>query len=164
MTTFHLDEGHLRTREEARVLARDVLAPVAHRGTPGRVNRELVRALGTSGLLPRLFPSGGTVSAVELCLLREGLAMECPEAETALALQGLGSYPVLLGGSRELAERWMPRVADGTAVAAIALSEPEAGSDAAAIALRADRCSRARPRTRAPGASRPSSSPATRRA
>lgn len=126
-------------------LARGALAEAAGRGEPGRVNRGLVRALGELGLTPRLFPAayGGTsgkpVSAVELCVLREALATGSTEAETALALQGLGSYPILLAGSPELKARWLPEVASGAAVAAFALSEPDAGSDAGAVALTAER-------------------------
>jgi alkylation response protein AidB-like acyl-CoA dehydrogenase len=61
------------------------------------------------------------------------------EAETALALQGLGSYPILQSGDPDQVDRWIPRVIAGDAVAAFALSEPGAGSDAAALSLRADR-------------------------
>ncbi|HZQ77351.1 MAG TPA: acyl-CoA dehydrogenase family protein [Acidimicrobiia bacterium] len=133
-----VDEG------EVRRLAREVFAPLAAAGTPGRVNRPLVRALGETGLLARLFPTalGGTagagVSAAELCRLREGLARECTAAETALALQGLGTYPLVQSGSEALAGRVVPAVARGEAVAAFALSEPGAGSDAAALELAAD--------------------------
>ncbi len=106
--------------------------------------------MGQLGLLPRLFPgisggsgvSGGSLSreaaATDLCILRESLATQSTEAETALALQGLGSYPVLQSGQQEIVRRWMPAVAAGDAVAAFALTEPEAGSDAAALALRAE--------------------------
>src|SRR5436190_23018229 len=129
---------------KVRRLAREVLAPLAAAGTPGRVNRPLVRALGETGLLGRLFPTplGGTggdgVSANELCRLREALARECTEAETALALQGLGTYPVVQSGSGDLARRLVPAVARGEAVAAFALSEPGAGTDAAALTLAAE--------------------------
>ena len=130
--------------EEIRALARDRLAAVARRGTPGRVNRDLVRELGACGLLPSLFPErlGGSanddVSATTLCRLRENLARESTEAETALALQGLGAYPIVQSGAAHLAERWIPPVATGHAVAAFALTEPDAGSDAAALQLRAE--------------------------
>jgi alkylation response protein AidB-like acyl-CoA dehydrogenase len=112
-------------------------------GRPGRVNRPLVRALGEHGLLARLLPAGpdpagASVSAMELCLLREALATESTEAETALALQGLGAHPIAAGGSAALRRRWLPEVAAGRAVAAFALSEPDAGSDAAALELRAE--------------------------
>ncbi len=131
--------------DEARTIARDVLAPLAHHSTPGEIDRELIAALGSSGLLPQLFPDthGGTqpgeVSAMVLCLLREAIATESAEAETALALQGLGAYPILQSARADVAQRWIPGVASGGIVPAFALTEPDAGSDAAALSLRADR-------------------------
>lgn len=108
----------------------------------GAVNRPLLAALGEHGLLRGLF--GGApdepardAAALQLCLLRETLATVTTEAETALALQGLGSYPILQSGSPSLVERWIPAVVAGTAVAGFALSEPGAGSDAAALSLAA---------------------------
>ena len=128
--------------EEVRGLARGADLPTATGPGAGRVNRALVRSLAECGLLLRLFPDvaddGGRISAVELCVLREGLAMESTEAETALAMQGLGAYPILQSGSPELAAEWIPRVASGEAVAAFALTEPEHGSDAGALELRAE--------------------------
>jgi acyl-CoA dehydrogenase len=121
--------------ERARRLGHNVFAPIAERGEPGRLNRELVKALGDEGLLELVFDG----TAVELCELREGLAHGSTEAETALALQGLGGYPILQAASPEIRETWLPRLSSGEAVAAFALSEPEAGSDAAALALRAER-------------------------
>jgi acyl-CoA dehydrogenase len=119
--------------EQARRLGHEVFAPIAERGEPGRLNRPLVKALGDEGLLELVFAG----SAVELCQLREGLAHGCTEAETALALQGLGGYPILKSARPEVRDEWLPRLTSGQAVAAFALSEPEAGSDAAALALRA---------------------------
>jgi acyl-CoA dehydrogenase len=121
--------------ERARRLGHEVFAPLAARGEPGRLNRSLVRALGEQGLLELVFAG----SAVELCELREGLAHGCTEAETALALQGLGGYPILSRGQPALRDEWIPRLAGGEAVPAFALSEPEAGSDAANLTLRAKR-------------------------
>ncbi|MFG2621990.1 acyl-CoA dehydrogenase family protein [Streptomyces sp. NPDC048507] len=116
-----------------RTLSRERLRPLAEKGEPGRVNRPLLAALGELGLLERVFASG----ALELCLLRESLAYGCTEAETALALQGLGAHPVLAAGSPAQRERWLPGVREGRLVAAFALSEPGAGSDAAALELEA---------------------------
>jgi acyl-CoA dehydrogenase len=124
---------HDELLERARRLGHEVFRPLAEAGEPGRVNRPLVRALGEHGLLERLFEG----SAVSLCVLREGLAHGCTEAETALALQGLGGYPILRQARPALRDEWIPRLAAGEAVAAFALSEPEAGSDAASLALRA---------------------------
>jgi acyl-CoA dehydrogenase len=120
--------------EETRRLAEAELRPIADRGRLCRVNRDLVRALARHGLLGRLFP---TVSATDLCVIREALATACTEAETAFALQGLGAYPILLAGPPALRDHWIPRVADGSAVAAFALTEAEAGSDVSALSLRA---------------------------
>ncbi|MDT9695159.1 acyl-CoA dehydrogenase family protein [Streptomyces sp. P17] len=117
-----------------RLLAAERLRPLAEKGEPGQVNRPLVAELGSLGLLPRLFTSG----ALDLCLMRESLAYACTEAETALALQGLGAHPVHAHGTPAQRAHWLPRVGEGTAVAAFALSEPGAGSDAAALSLAAD--------------------------
>jgi acyl-CoA dehydrogenase len=138
------DSDQARTLEEVARIARDTLAPIADRGAPGRVNRELIRALSDASLLARVFPESvggaeaGQVSAVELCLLREALARECVEAETALAMQALGAYPILQSGTATAIQRWVPGVCRGELVAAFALTEPDAGSDAAALALRAE--------------------------
>ncbi len=133
MTAFSLEPAQLAWCAELRTLAARRLRPLAEKGEPGRVNRALVAELGTLGLLPRLFTSG----ALDLCLMRESLAHACTEAETALALQGLGAHPVHAHGTPAQRDRWLPRVSEGTAVAAFALSEPGAGSDAAALALTA---------------------------
>ena len=131
--------------DQVREIARTQLRPVAHAGAPGRVNRPLVQALADTGLLPQLFPErlGGTssdeVSATTLCRLRETVALESTEAETALALQGLGAYPIVQSAQPAIAQHWIPQVAAGEAVAAFALTEPDAGTDAAALSLRADR-------------------------
>ncbi len=136
---LHLSEEQRALYEHVRELAAGELAVVASCGhAPGRVNRPLVRALAEHGLLDRLFPAGDEVSAIELCLIREALARSCTAAETAFALQGLGAHPIARAGSPQLRDRWIPRVAGGTAVAAFALTEPDAGSDPAALSLRAE--------------------------
>jgi alkylation response protein AidB-like acyl-CoA dehydrogenase len=142
---FALGPDQERLIEETRRVAGEVLAPVAAAGEPGRVNRPLVRALGEEGLLARLFPKrvGGSadrdVSALELSLLREGLAQGSTEAETALAMQGLGGYPILQSGRESVVMRWVPAIIRGDAVAAFALTELGAGSDAGALKLPATR-------------------------
>ena len=114
---FALGAAQERLVAEVRDLAREVLAPLAAAGRPGRVNRALVRALGEHGLLARLLPTdpdpagpgpaGPGASAMELCLLREALATESTGAETALALQGLGAHPIAAAGSPALRRRWL---------------------------------------------------------
>jgi acyl-CoA dehydrogenase len=142
---FSLTADQAQFLEDMRTLAREILTPIATQGTPGRVNRALLRSLGEHGVLPRLFPrSGGgsgeeRISATELCLVREGLAQGSTEAETAVAMQGLGGYPILQSGSEALVDRYVRPIARGDAVGAFAITEPEHGTDAGAIELRADR-------------------------
>ena len=137
---FQLSAAERDLLRETRRVAEETLEPIARAGVEGRVNRELVHALEANGLLGRLFPpEGGLPSAFELCLLREGLAGACTDAENALALQGLGAYPIIRFGSSDLVSRYVTPVARGEAVAGFALTEPAAGTDAAAIELEAAR-------------------------
>src|SRR5207253_6071630 len=128
---------------DATAVARKV-APIAASGEEGRVNRRLIRAIADEGLLPRLFPGraggsrDGEVSAVDLCVVREALARESTLAENAVAIQTLGAYPIVLAASEEMAARYVGPVARGEAVAAFALTEPSAGTDAGALSLRAE--------------------------
>jgi acyl-CoA dehydrogenase len=144
MSPFELDAAQREFAGWVREVGESRLAPIADSGEPGRVNRDLLKAMGELGLLARLFPgvADGQVTreaaALDLCLLRESLAGVSTEAETALALQGLGTYPVLQSGTTDQVARWVPAVAAGDAVAAFALTEPDAGSDAAALQLSAE--------------------------
>jgi alkylation response protein AidB-like acyl-CoA dehydrogenase len=155
MTAFSLEPAQLAWCAELRALAAERLHPLADKGEPGHVNRALVAELGSLGLLGRLFTSG----ALDLCLMRESLAYACTEAETALALQGLGAHPVHAYGTEAQRARWLPRVTAGTAIAAFALSEPGAGSDAAALELRAEAEAAAQD-DRTPAATAPAAGPA----
>jgi acyl-CoA dehydrogenase len=125
-----------------RRIATEQLAPIARRGPEGRVSRDVMQALASEGLLGLLFPLGGNdreqATAETICLLREAVAYSCTPAEVAISMQGIGGYPVLQSGRPDHLERWIPAMRDGSAVAAFALTEPEAGSDAAALQLRAE--------------------------
>lgn len=140
----HLDADQRELLAETKELATSAFAPIAAAGDEGRINRPLMRALAEHGLLGRLFRQDDDgwrpdVSALDLCLIREGLARGSTAAETAFAVQGLGTFPLLQSGRREAVEEWMPRIASGETVAGFALTEPQAGSDVASLALRADR-------------------------
>ena len=104
--------------------------------------RALVAALGAGDWLRHAVPaSHGGVSATldsrSLCIIRETLARHEGLADFAFAMQGLGSGAISIAGNDEQRARYLPRVAAGTAIAAFALSEPEAGSDVAAMSLAA---------------------------
>jgi len=105
--------------------------------------RALVRALGAAGWLRHAVAGrehGGAGDAIDtrsICLVRETLARHSGLADFAFAMQGLGSGAISLHGSPAQKARWLPQVARGEAIAAFALSEPDAGSDVAALACSA---------------------------
>jgi len=142
-----LDESHRRLATEARDWGNAHLAKAAHPTDRAGVDarcRELVAALGRGGLLRHCLRAadGGVAQdfdARSICLLRESLAWWDGLADFAFAMQGLGSAPLSLAGADALRARYLPRIAQGTAIAAFALSEPEAGSDAAAMQTSARR-------------------------
>lgn len=114
----------------------------AHDESRGAIDREciaLVRSLGQGGWLKPAVAGvlhGGASDVIDtrtLCLVREELAWHHGLADFAFAMQGLGSGAISLKGTPQQQAEYLPRVASGHAVAAFALSEPEAGSDVAAM-------------------------------
>jgi len=110
--------------------------------------RQLVKALGQAGWLRIAVPQGpdGTwggrwpeIDSRAVCIMRETLARHDGLADFAFAMQGLGSGAISIAGSDALRLKYLPRVAAGEAIAAFALSEPEAGSDVAAMSCEAVR-------------------------
>ncbi len=101
--------------------------------------KALVRKLGAAGWLK--FAVGGTayggfgdsIDTRSICLIRETLARHSGLADFAFAMQGLGSGAISLAGTEEQKHLYLTRVASGEAIAAFALSEPDAGSDVAAL-------------------------------
>jgi len=97
--------------------------------------RALVRSLGAGGWLQHAV--GDAIDTRAICLIRETLARHSGLADFAFAMQGLGSGAISLHGTPEQRERYLGKVAQGQAIAAFALSEPDAGSDVAAMACAA---------------------------
>ena len=93
--------------------------------------KALVRALGAGGWLQHAV--GDKIDTRAICVIRETLARHSGLADFAFAMQGLGSGAISLAGTAAQRERYLARVARGEAISAFALSEPEAGSDVAAM-------------------------------
>lgn len=106
--------------------------------------RRLVALLAAQGLLEYTVPKpfGGPTDPLDvraMCVIREHLSYESSLADLMFAMQGLGSFPITLAASEEIKQRFLPRVASGKAIAAFAITEPEAGSDVSAIQTTARR-------------------------
>ncbi len=103
------------------------------------VCRDIVRRLGASGLLEAVVPSAGAqgLDVRSICLAREILARRSGLIEVMFAMQGLGTGPITLFGTQALRDEILPGVRQGKSIAAFALSEPEAGSDVAAMQTKA---------------------------
>jgi acyl-CoA dehydrogenase len=141
--TWPFFEDHHRklATDLSRWAADNVAGLVDHHDTDGSC-RKLVKAMGEAGWLRAAVPAayGGLYEKFDvraLCLIRETLAYQNGLADFAFAMQGLGTGPISLFGSDEIKQRYLPRVAKGQAIAAFALSEPDAGSDVAAMSTTA---------------------------
>ena len=147
MDLAHLDLPFFEPahRELAQAVAAwTVQAPPIDHEDPDAACRALVRELGRAGLLRYCVPAefGGALPELDsrsLCVAREGLAYHDALADFAFAMQGLGSGAITLAGSPELQRAVLPHVAAGEWIAAFALTEPEAGSDVAAMQCSAKR-------------------------
>jgi acyl-CoA dehydrogenase len=138
---FDEDQAILRSRVSAwvgkRLLTqRDPESAVEERAL------QLARELGAEGFLKYTVPQafGGVrnvVQARDLCILREELARGDALADTMLAMQALGSRPIAFAGNELQKHNYLPKVATGAAIAAFAITEPEAGSDVASMRTRA---------------------------
>jgi alkylation response protein AidB-like acyl-CoA dehydrogenase len=145
----HLDWPFFDARHRALVgdldgfIARGGLGSIDHADADGACGK-LVKALGAAGFLKACVPGayGGASEVIDsraLCLTRETLAYADGLADFAFAMQGLGTGAISLSGAEELKQRILPRIAAGELISAFALTEPEAGSDVAAMSTEARR-------------------------
>ena len=133
-----LDPGHEPFAAQVSAFAerelRDRPEP-ADDGAARREARVLLEAMGKAGVLAPI----GRLDWRGCCLAREALAAASPLADAVFALQGLGLVPILLSGNAAMRGRWAEASLDGRAMAAFAMTEPEAGSDVASLTTRARR-------------------------
>jgi acyl-CoA dehydrogenase len=124
------DEPHRRLARDAEAWASESLGDWTHGEDSDTVCRRLVREMGAAGWLRYAVPGGdGNLDLRSICVLREVFAYHGGLPDFAFVMQGLGSGAISLAGSDALKARYLPRVAEGRAIAAFALSEPDAGWD-----------------------------------
>ena len=137
LKTPFLEDHHLRLADRV-----DAFVAERVRGTVGGSEEEHARSfvsgLAGAGLLTHTIPAdfengANSVDVRALCVVRERLCYESSLADLMFAMQGLGSFPISLAGSREIKRRILRRVRNGEAIAAFAITEPDAGSDVSAI-------------------------------
>ncbi|MEK6613788.1 MAG: acyl-CoA dehydrogenase family protein [Candidatus Binatota bacterium] len=137
------DEEHLLLRRQVRSwVERNLLSGTRKETDMDTEARQLVSHLGQEGFTAYVAAKkfGGArenVQARDLCILREELARGSALADTMFAMQALGSYPITIAGSEEQKQRYLPPIARGEAIAAFALTEPQAGSDLSSMETRA---------------------------
>lgn len=138
------DDQHKQLASDLNAWAKHRFTNRVHAGDVDALCRTIVTDLGQAGWLRWCVPAtgGGALPQLDsrsLCLARQTLGFYDGLADFAFAMQGLGSGPISLFGSPDLQAQYLPAVAEGKAIAAFALSEPDAGSDVAAMSTRATR-------------------------
>lgn len=115
-------------------VAREIEPRSAERPDEEAHFRELLGLLAEANLLRYAVAEAGTpLDARSLCLVREALSYSSSLADLAFVMQGLGTYAISLAAPEHVRDFWLERAATGKAIAAFALTEPEAGSDVASI-------------------------------
>jgi acyl-CoA dehydrogenase len=137
------DPEHAALAQSIDAIAQEHAAQIDHADIDAACKR-WVTVLGDQGVLKHAVPApyGGArdhISSRALVTARETLAFYDGLADFAFAMQGLGSGALALAGSESIKRHWLPQVASGQAIAAFALSEPNAGSDVAAMQCKATR-------------------------
>lgn len=140
------DDSHRALYTDIQAWSASALPHRVHLGNVDEHCVKLTRQLGDAGWLRYCVPAayGGALKELDsrsLCLLRQALGYYDGLADFAFVMQGLGSGPISLFGSEALKQKYLPHVASGKMLAAFALSEPDAGSDVAAMTTRATRTS-----------------------
>ena len=143
MSTFDLSEEHQALREAVRALADDKIAPRAAEidrtaEFPWDVYEALVKADFHALHIPEEYGGAGG-DALATAIVIEEVARACATSSLIPAVNKLGTMPLLIGASHEVKQKYLPPLARGEAMFSYALSEPEAGSDAAAMKTRAVR-------------------------
>src|SRR5215207_8082125 len=138
MLLFELPQRYRDLQEEARALAVAVRDVAERADEADHVDPDVRQRLRDSGLSAVVVPEeyGGrfpTVDSLAVTVIREALAGESAHLDSLFAMQGIGSYAISVSGSDPVRKRWLPAVGALDALAALALTEPDVGSDLKAV-------------------------------
>jgi alkylation response protein AidB-like acyl-CoA dehydrogenase len=138
-----LTAENLDYRDRAREVAEKFVRPLAAElDREARYPWEIIERLKEYGLMGEWIPKeygGGQGGVLNLCLIVEELSRACGGVGVAYAVNALGSFPIIFGGTEEQKTRWLPDIATGKRLISFGLSEPTAGSDAASLKTRAEK-------------------------
>jgi acyl-CoA dehydrogenase len=131
---FELESHYLEIQEQAKAFARAVEPFAVEADDMSELHPGLLAALRDSGLSELMVPAefGGRSEKLDplaICLVREVLMATSANADSLFAMQGIGSYAITAAGSPEQRAHWLPKIARAEILPALALTEPEAGSD-----------------------------------
>jgi acyl-CoA dehydrogenase len=135
---FELDQKYLDIQDEARELAQSIEPMAAEADECSGIHSGVQAALQESKLSELMVTTeyGGRFERLDplaICLVREVLMATSSHADSMFALQGIGSYAITVAGSPDQCANWLPKVASAEALAALALTEVDAGSDLKAV-------------------------------
>ena len=138
-----LDPAYDDVRQAAQDTATKLAGIAIEADNSSGLHPEVYSILRSSGLWELVVPAayGGryeTVDPVAICIVREVLMAVCSAADSLFALQGIGSFAITVAGTEAQRREWLPKVASGEVLAALALSEPLAGSDLKSVSTRAE--------------------------
>ncbi len=131
---FELDAPYIALQQQAREFAQAIDPYAIEADDSSQVHPAVLRALQQSKLCNLMVPAeyggrGARLDPLAICVVREVLMATCSHADSLFALQGIGSYAITMAGSAQQRAEWLPRVGRAESLAALALTEPVAGSD-----------------------------------
>ncbi len=137
MLSYQLTEEQEMIRDMARSFAKKEILPVAeHYDSNEEYPWPIVKKAGKLGLISSNIPEaygGPGMGVLEECIINEELAWGCSGIQTALMLNNLAAWPIILAGNEAQKQRYLPRLTTGGELASYGLTEPAAGSDVAGI-------------------------------
>lgn len=136
-----LTKENLEWREKARAIANEYVRPIAAElDRTGEYPWSVIKALQENGLMGIWIPEeygGKGAGVLNLCIVVEELSKACGGVGVGYAVNALGSFPILLGGTEEQKKKYLPKVTSGETLVAFGLSEKMAGSDAGSLQAKA---------------------------